>query len=159
MSIVRRALVVFLVACTLALPFTPGHAADFVVVTRVGGTAEDATDYVPGSDNLGVPVVVPAGSTLSYRNTDIGLPHDLVSATCVTPEGEHLADDFSTGGRCPGEATRLFAAEIPSGPALTRVATVVGVADLPAGTYVFYCSVHPGDGAVRGPMTGALVVV
>lgn len=155
----RRSTLAFLLACTTAFPVSPSHAADFVVVTRIGGTGSDSTDYVPGSDNLGIPVVIPAGSTLSYRNMDIGLPHDLMSATCVTPEGNHLEDDFSTGGRCPGDAIRLFAADIPSGALLARVSPVAGVSELPAGSYLFYCSVHPGEGQVRGPMTGELVVV
>lgn len=155
-----RTLLAFMLAWTAAFPAVPSHAADLVVVTRVGGTANDSTDYVPGSDNLGVPLVLPAGSTLSYRNLDIGLPHDLVSATCVTSEGDRLADDFSIGGRCPGDATRLFAADTPPGGALlNKVSPVVGISELPPGSYLFYCSVHPGDGPTRGPMTGELVVV
>ncbi|MFP5225872.1 MAG: hypothetical protein ACLGH3_10045 [Actinomycetota bacterium] len=156
----HRSFLAFLLACATVLPLIPAQAADFVVVTYVGGTPDDNLDYLPGSDNLGIPAIIPAGSTLSYRNLNTGLPHDLVSVTCVQPDGTRLADDYSIGGPCPGDATRLFASETPPGGALLdRVAPVEGVSSLAPGEYTFYCSVHPGDGPTPGPMVGRLVVV
>jgi hypothetical protein len=159
-SEMHRLFLAFLLACATALPAVPAQAVDFVVITHVGGTSDDNLDYVPGSDNLGVPVIIAAGSTLSYRNLNTGLPHDLVSVTCVETDGTALPDDYSIGGACPGEATRLFASDTPPGGGLLdRVAPVEGVSDLPAGEYTFYCSVHPGEGSTPGPMVGELVVV
>lgn len=133
---------------TAWMSFSPAHAVvDTIVVTHVGGNDSNNTDYVPGSDALGVPAVLIAGQTLQYLNMNTGLPHDLISDTCVTPTGSYVA--MNGGGACTG-GVRLFASSVLG---FNMQGPVARTNLLPPGDYGFYCSVH-------GPaMAGRLSVV
>lgn len=128
---------------------TGAHAVvDTIVITHVGGEDSNNTDYLPGTDALGVPAILLAGQTLQYRNMNTGLPHDLISTTCVTGTGSYEATN--SGGACQDGGTRRFASDVVGFNVQTPVS---GSQLLRPGEYGFYCSVH-------GPaMAGSLLVV
>lgn len=134
---------------TACMSSSSAHAVvDTIVITHVGGEDSNNTDYLPGTDALGVPALLIAGQTLQYRNMNTGLPHDLISTTCVVGTGGYEATN--TGGACQDGGVRLFASDV-AGFNVQR--PVVGTQLLPPGSYDFYCSVH-------GPaMAGTLQVV
>jgi hypothetical protein len=121
---------------------------DTVVITHVGGEDSNTTDYIPGTDALGVPAVLIAGGELQYRNMNTGLPHDLISTTCVNVTQSYEATN--TGGACQAGGSRLFQSGVIG---FNQTSPVEGTSSLLPGRYGFYCSVH-------GPaMAGSLEVV
>ena len=140
-----------LLAAALATAWMSSSSAhavvDTIVITHVGGEASNNTDYLPGTDALGVPAPLIAGQTLQYRNMNTGLPHDLIATTCVTGTGTYEATNG--GGACQAGGTRLFASDVVG---FNTQTPVTGTNLLAPGTYGFYCSVH-------GPaMAGSLLV-
>lgn len=123
-------------------------AVDTIVITHVGGEDSNSTDYLPGTDAIGVPAVLVAGQTLQYRNMNTGLPHDLISDTCVGAAGSF--PDRNIGGACPEGTHRAFGSAVVG---FNQQTPVLGTPRLTPGTYGFYCSVH---GAA---MAGSLLVV
>lgn len=123
-------------------------AIDTIVITHVGGEDSNNTDYLPGTDALGVPAILIAGQTLQYRNMNTGLPHDLMATTCVTATGSYEATNG--GGACQDGGARLFASDVVG---FNMQTPVVGSNLLAPGSYGFYCSVH------GSAMAGSLLVV
>lgn len=146
-SLLGRALLAASLA-TAVSSLSARAAVDTVVVTHVGGEDANTTDYLPGTDALGIPAVLVAGGTLQYRNLNTGLPHDLVSTTCVNGAASYEA--VNIGGACTDGGTRLFASDVAG---FNQQKPVLGTATLTPGEYRFYCSVH---GAA---MAGTLRVV
>jgi len=143
-----RALLGAALASACASSLGARAAVDTIVITHVGGEDSNNTDYLPGTDALGVPAILIAGQTLQYRNMNTGLPHDLISTTCVTDAGSYEATN--TGGACQDGGTRRFASDVVG---FNTQTPVLGTDLLTPGEYGFYCSVH-------GPaMAGSLQVV
>lgn len=109
----RRFVALALAASALAVA-APARAQD-AVLTAAG------LQYLPGDEDLGVPLEIERGSDLRFINLDVLGYHTVTSE----------ADE---GG------VKLFDTPDQLGPGET--ALVEGVEALPPGTYRFYCSTH-----------------
>lgn len=132
-----RALLAAALATVWVSSMSAQAVVDTVVITHVGGDASNSTDYLPGTDALGVPAVLIAGRTLQYRNMNTGLPHDLISDTCASGTASYRAHNI--GGACDDGFQRPFASAVVG---YNQQTPVTGTASLAPGTYGFYCSVH-----------------
>lgn len=132
----RRKISIGAVLAVLLLALTAGTARAVVAVAG------------PGSDRTGFAtpvVVVPRGAPMFLSSADL-LPHNVIAA-----------DDFFSKKEAK---TRAWCKQFPKGrcPAFwsetidVGVTEVLGVADLAAGEYPFFCNLHPN-------MTGSLLIV
>lgn len=112
---IRRFVAIALLLTSLGVT-VPSHATDGMVVTTVG------FKFVPGDRELPTTtLIIKQGSQLLYVNADVA-PHSIVS------------DAFKpTGGR------KFATLIVDTGGS----ADVAGVSALAAGTYTFFCGVHP----------------
>ena len=93
--------------------------------------------YLPGNDDCATPrLSVERGSRLTYRNLDFA------------------AHDVRSFALQPGSDDPLFTSELIK---YLGGGEVLGVAALPAGSYGFYCTIHPPRASGAG-MHGTLVV-
>ncbi|HEX9713488.1 MAG TPA: hypothetical protein VGB52_13175 [Actinomycetota bacterium] len=127
---------VALIVALLATASIPASAAVEHVVAVPGSGAPNAGEYA-------TPVVVSrAGTEVAFDNLDPATsPHDVVS-DLFGPDGRPWCQGVPSGG------CRLFASQTVAGPATVPVR---GTELLAAGSYGFFCRVHPW-------MTGTLVV-
>jgi plastocyanin len=116
-------------AAAVALPASAQPLPDGLV-NVVAGPQASATNY------LTTQVVSTAGSTVSFANLDT-TTHDVTSRATRTVVVKKKK-----------KVVPLFSAPITAGGG---VSAIPGTSGLKAGTYDFYCSLHPG-------MTGTLVV-
>lgn len=152
----RQGFLAFVLVSALLPVGSADAVVDTLVITHVGGGADHNLDYLPGSDNLSAPAILPVGGTLQYRNLNTGLPHDLISTICIRLIAEGLYPRFESeeviniGGSCPSGGHRLFASEVVgyNQQSAVRDSKILG-----PGEYRFYCSVH------GAPMQGNLKVV
>jgi plastocyanin len=117
-------------------------AATLVTVTLatgalVGCGSDDPTLDVPGS------ICTPGGTTLTISARDIKFDKDCLAA----PANQELTINFDNKELAPHNVAirnqagdgDLFAGEVFSGPKIVTYR----VEPVPAGTYKFWCSVHP----------------
>lgn len=118
----------------LSLSQTGAHAA---VIAAVPGNS--SAPYLP--------TAAPAGTALTYANLDPLQPHNVVSVAQGKVTRSYCTATQTTQGTCPLFATGKTTAGIAFG----GTAPIVGSGSLPAGSYEFFCGLHPG--VQRGTLT------